>query len=108
MYCHIAKSVLNDHLGSSNDPCYIQNRVILNHVIKRLRCTKFRGNWSTDSDSGEGFLQYMGVEAILVMWPRCCEQTQDAAHKIWLWTVLEMFEIVDDGRRSMGILKAHQ
>ena len=38
MYSYIAKSVLNDHLGSSNDPCCIQNRVIMNRVIKRLRC----------------------------------------------------------------------
>ena len=38
MYSYIAKSVLNDHLGSSNDPCYIQNRVITDRVIKRLRC----------------------------------------------------------------------
>ena len=39
MYSYIAKSVFDDHLGSSNDPCYIQNRVITNRVIKRLRCT---------------------------------------------------------------------
>ena len=36
---HIAKIV---HLGSSNDQCYIQNRVVMNrvvinHVIKRSR-----------------------------------------------------------------------
>ena len=36
--------MLNDHLGSNTDPCYIQNCVIMNRVIKRLRCTKFRGN----------------------------------------------------------------
>ena len=35
MYSYIAKSVFDDHLGSSNEPCYIQNRVITNHVIKR-------------------------------------------------------------------------
>ena len=38
MYSYIGHSVLNDHLGSSTDPCYIQNRVITNRVIKRLRC----------------------------------------------------------------------
>ena len=38
MYSYIAKSVFNDQLGSSTDPCYIQNRVITNRVIKRLRC----------------------------------------------------------------------
>ena len=37
-YMYIGKSVLNDHLGSSTDPCYIQSRVITNRVIKRLRC----------------------------------------------------------------------
>ena len=41
MYSDIAKSVFNDHLVSSNDPCNIQNRVITNHVIKRLRCIFF-------------------------------------------------------------------
>ena len=38
MYSYIAKSLFNDHLGSINDPCYIKNRVIMNHGIKRLRC----------------------------------------------------------------------
>ena len=38
MYRFVGKSVLNDNLGSSSDPCYIQNRVIMNCVIKRLRC----------------------------------------------------------------------
>ena len=28
----------NDQLGSNTDPRYIQNRVIMNRVIKRLRC----------------------------------------------------------------------
>ena len=37
MYSNIA--VFNGHVGSSNDPCYIKNCVIMNHVIKRLRCT---------------------------------------------------------------------
>ena len=41
MYNYIGKSVLNDHLGSSTDPCYIQNRVIMNRVIKRLRCSMY-------------------------------------------------------------------
>ena len=39
MYSYLAKSVFNDHLGSSNDLCYIQKHVIMNPVIKRLRCT---------------------------------------------------------------------
>ena len=38
MYNNIGKSVLNDPLGSSTDPCYIPNRVIMNNIIKRLRC----------------------------------------------------------------------
>ena len=37
MHSHIAKSVLNDNVGSSN-ACYIQNCVITNRVMKRLRC----------------------------------------------------------------------
>ena len=39
MYSYIAKSVFNDPNFSSTDPCYIQNCVIMNRVIKRLRCT---------------------------------------------------------------------
>ena len=39
MYSNIGNSGLNDYLGSSTVPCYIQNRVITNRVIKRLRCT---------------------------------------------------------------------
>ena len=34
----IGKSVSNEHLGSSNDMCYIQNGVIMQHILKRLRC----------------------------------------------------------------------
>ena len=34
---YIRKRVLNSHLGSNPDPCCIQNRVITNCVIKRLR-----------------------------------------------------------------------
>ena len=34
----IRKGVLNSHLGSNPNPCYIQNRVITNSVIKRFRC----------------------------------------------------------------------
>ena len=40
MYSYKAKSVFSDHLGSSNDSCYIQNYVITNRVIKRLRLGK--------------------------------------------------------------------
>ena len=35
IYTYIAKS---DHLGSMNDPCYIQNCAVMNRVIKRSRC----------------------------------------------------------------------
>ena len=35
---YIGKGVLNSSLGSNPDPCCIQNRVITNRVIKRLRC----------------------------------------------------------------------
>ena len=34
MYRHVAKEV---HMGSNNDQCYIQNRVVTNRVIKRSR-----------------------------------------------------------------------
>ena len=60
MYSNIGKSVLNDHLGSSTDPCYIQNRVIMNRVIKRLRCsclylTTFRSQASMVSEKSTVF-----------------------------------------------------
>ena len=38
---YIGKEVLNSHLGSKPDQCYIQNCVIMNHVMKRLRCSLF-------------------------------------------------------------------
>ena len=38
MYRHIAKIVRNDQLGSNSGQCYIQNRVVMKHVIKRSRC----------------------------------------------------------------------
>ena len=71
----------------------------------------------------EGFLPYMGMAAILVMWPRCREQTFVSPTQggstlnlaLIEQVVLEknMFEIADDvrrpttrtdGRRSIGIL----
>ena len=38
---YIGKEVLNCHLGSNPVPCYIQNRVITNRVIKRFRCNVY-------------------------------------------------------------------
>ena len=35
---YVEKGILNSHLGFISDPCYIQNRVITNRVIKRFRC----------------------------------------------------------------------
>ena len=35
MYRYIAKL---DYLGSMNGPCYIQNRAVMNRVIKRSSC----------------------------------------------------------------------
>ena len=40
MHSDIGKGVLNSHLGSSPDPCYIQNCVIMNCVIKRFRAIR--------------------------------------------------------------------
>ena len=37
----IGKGVFDSHLGSSPDPCYIQNRVISGRVIKRFRYIMF-------------------------------------------------------------------
>ena len=58
----------------------------------------------------EGFLSYMGVAAILVMWPRCREQTfvppTQAGFTYNLALIgqavseKKMFEIVDDGRTT--------
>ena len=35
---YIGNSVSNDPFGTGSDLCYIQNSVIMNHVIKKLRC----------------------------------------------------------------------
>ena len=35
---YIVKGVLNSHLESNPDQCYIQNRVITNRVVRRFRC----------------------------------------------------------------------
>ena len=44
MYNYIAKSVLNNHFGSSTDPCCIQNCVIMKPaVIKTFRCINNQG-----------------------------------------------------------------
>ena len=80
----------------------------------------------------EGFLPYMGVAAMFVMWPRCREHTfvpcitvppsKEAPHKIWLRLAKQFWrrrclKLMDgwtdvlrtmDGSRSKGILKAHQ
>ena len=37
--CYIGKGVFDSHLGSSPDPCYVQNRVVSDRVIKRFRCS---------------------------------------------------------------------
>ena len=34
-------NIIYSFLGSMFEPCYIQNRVITNHVIKRLKCRNF-------------------------------------------------------------------
>ena len=35
---YIGNGVLNGHLGSNLEPCYIQNGIVMNRVIKRFRC----------------------------------------------------------------------
>ena len=50
---YIRKGVWNSHLGSNPNPCYIQNRVITNRVIKRFRCISLMqhnkvGGWKAD------------------------------------------------------------
>ena len=51
MSSYIGNSVLNDHMGSNPIPCYIQNSVILNHVIKRMRCICYINQYIVDSAS---------------------------------------------------------
>ena len=38
IYSYTGISVLNNHLGSSIHPCYIQYHVVTNHVKKRFLC----------------------------------------------------------------------
>ena len=56
--------------------------------------TKPQGHWPFGSgvEDFEGFLPYMGVVAILVMWPRPVDkrsfsQPMEAPNEIWLWLV---------------------
>ena len=39
MYSNVGKPALNDHFVSNTNLCYIQNRVIMDCVIKRLMCS---------------------------------------------------------------------
>ena len=55
MYTYIGKSILNHYLGSNTKPCYIQYRVIMSHVIKRLRCNKDQ-RWIPNDHFGLIFL----------------------------------------------------
>ena len=81
--------------------------------------TKFQGHWSIGS--GEDFLRflpYMGMAAMLVMWPRPFEQfffPKVPGGCVWNLVAIGLvvseeksFEIVDgrtmDGRRSLHIL----
>ena len=45
MYRHIADIV---QLASTNDPCYIQNRVVMKRVIKRSRCIEERNIYGSE------------------------------------------------------------
>ena len=55
--CIIKKSSLDHHLGSNNDPTFIQN-----HVIKRSRCRRdslTSITWKSDSKESEWFVSEM-------------------------------------------------
>ena len=72
---------------------------------------KLRGNRPAGSEE-EDFLSFFtiyGMVAILVLWPRCREQTfvlptQGNLALIGQAVSEKMFEIVDDERRIIGIL----
>ena len=53
MYRHIANIV---QMGSNIDLCYIQNRVVTKHVIKRSRCMHFMMS----------ILDYNGIKLALI------------------------------------------
>ena len=57
--------------------------------------TMFQGHWSIGSGEEDflTFLPYMGITAMLVMWPRSFEQRfflkcQEAVYEIWLQSAL--------------------
>ena len=57
MYAYIGKSVSNHHLGFHTDSCCVQNHVIMNLVIKRLRCNS-EHPWVPTCDFVENQLNY--------------------------------------------------
>ena len=74
--------------------------------------TKFQGHWPFGSGEEDflRFLPYMGMAAILVMWPGSFEQTfvphaMKAPYEIWLWLTKQFLRrrclksVDDDGRR---------
>ena len=104
-----------------------QPRVIIYIKFVELESPMLHAKFQDHRTSGSGeedflrFLPYMGVAAILVMWPRCRKRNsfplpKEAPHKIWLWSAKDRFSrrrclsIVEDDRRTedglrtMGIL----
>ena len=60
------KEVLNSHLESNPDPCYIQTHVIANCVIKRFKCnSKVNGLIRPKIKLGQHFPHYKSMEANL-------------------------------------------
>ena len=101
-----------------------QPRVIIWTILVvlpyKMLHTNFQGHWSIDSGEEDflRFLPYMGMAAMLFMWPRPFEQVffpKGAGGCIWNVVAIgpvvseeKPFEIVDgwrtDGRRSQPIL----
>ena len=55
--------IIYTFLGSIVEPCYIQNSVITNRVIKRLMCSRLGGS---GTEAGSGWLMMIWVELVVV------------------------------------------
>ena len=92
----IRKQIWPSHKNGHGQPSVIiwTNLVVLEYP---MLYSKFKGHWLLDSEGGDMwmFLPYMGLEAILIMWPGIFKQISSqhimkASYEIWLQTALRL------------------
>ena len=78
MYRHIAKIV---SLGSNSDQCYIQNRVVTNHVIRRSRYFSFFTDSQRVSFPDEKICLWVAYKRTVQLY-RTCEMYSFSNHHL--------------------------